>query len=130
VGSRASALGDRTIMVSVGVLSLIALAILAVAFMALASSRGMARAFVSFCWVPLAALILLLVQRNRLGLEALLLLMVILVLAVVLVGLGAALSVKASRRGDSSAIALKWGTLAAAVPLLILAAGWVMDALH
>ena|SRR5262249_4759154 len=117
-------------MVSVGVLSLIAFAGLVIAFMVLASSRGMARAFVSFCWVPLAALIFLLVQRNRFGLEALLLLMLILVLAVVLAGLGAGLSVQASRRGDSSAIVLKWGTLAAAMPLLVLACGWMMDALR
>src|SRR5262249_20722053 len=117
-------------MASVGVLLLTSLAGLAIAFMALASRHSMARAFVWFCWVPLAALIFLLLLRNRLGLEAVVLLVLIPVSAVGLVAVGVARSVGASRGGDSSAIALKWGTLVAAVPLLVLAAGWMMGALR
>src|SRR5262245_7549677 len=102
------------IMVTVGVMLLIVLAGLTIAFMALASRRGMAHAFVSLCWVPLAALMFVIVQRNRLGLEAVLLLVLIVVVTVALIALGTALSVRASRRGDVSAAVLKWGTLVAA----------------
>src|SRR5262245_52850091 len=117
-------------MASVGVLSLLALAGLAVAFMTLASRRGMAHAFVSLCWVPLALLVVLFVQRNRLGLEAVLLLGLIVVTAVALVGLGATLWFAASRRGGAPAVALRWATLIAAIPLLLLAVGWMMNPLR
>ena len=116
-------------MASGGILTMIAMAALAVGFAALASRRGTADAFMRLCWVPLAALVLTLVQQRQLGLTIMIALFVVALATLVLTGLGVGLAVGARRRG-APASALVLGTLVASMPLLFLAARWVVDSMR
>ena len=54
-------------MISSGVLTLVGLAGLVLAFAVVSAHRGSAIALVLFCWVPLVAVILVLASHQRLG---------------------------------------------------------------
>ena len=113
-------------MASLGVVVVVALVGLAIAFAALAAQRGGATAFVRLCWLPLAALVLALILRDRLGLTLLLVLFVVLLASVGLFAFGIALAVGAKRQGSSSTGALMGGTVVAGIPLLALAISWLV----
>src|SRR5262245_44588195 len=115
-------------MASVGLLSLIAVFGLSIVLVLLASRWGAAIAFVRLCWIPLATVLLVLVLKDRLGLEILLLLATVLFVTVGFVATGMTLAVAAVRRRSPSARSLIWGTLIAAAPLLLVAAPWVVQA--
>jgi hypothetical protein len=116
--------------VSLGVVVLAALVGLAMAFAGLAARRGGAVAFVRLCWVPLVALVLAMIARERLGLTLVLALLAIVLASVGLVAFGIALTVGAKRQGSSSAAALMWATIVAGIPLLTPAIMWVVRGMH
>jgi len=79
--------------------------------------------------VPLAALVLTLVQQRRLGLSVIVAFVWILLGSAALVVLGIALAVGAKRR-SASPRALVLGTIVASMPLLLLVALWLTGSIR
>ena len=112
-------------MISSGILTLVAIAGLVVAFVVVLGRRGSAGALVTLCWVPLAALILGFAVHQRLGYAFLGLLIAILVCSLALALLGAVLIIRAFRTGSGSVRVLALGTVIAAAPFVFLLGAWV-----
>ena len=112
-------------MISTGVLTLVGIAGLVLAFFMVLSRRGIAAALVSLCWVPLTALILGFAAHQSLGYAFLGILMVILVCSIALALVGAVLIVRAVRARSGPLGRLVLGTVVAASPAVLLLGSWL-----
>jgi hypothetical protein len=110
-------------MMTSAIYSVVGLALVAMAFAAISSARGLRFAFLAICWLPLAALLLAVGAHHHLGYAMIGVLMAILVASVGIVTLGIFLCFNAAREGGAS-YSLIAGIVIGALPLLILLARW------
>ena len=107
-------------MMTTGVYVLLVAGVLAVVFGVVASVVGMRAAFVTFCWVPLAGLLLTIGFHHHLGYSVIGLLTVTIAASAGLTCLGAGLRAKAQREAMASR-PLMIGTFVAGLPLALTA---------
>ncbi|HJQ81135.1 MAG TPA: hypothetical protein VJ828_14340 [Lacipirellulaceae bacterium] len=110
-------------MITSGIYSAFGLALVAMAFAAIAYARGPRFAFFAICWLPLAALLLVVGAHHHLGYAMIGVLMAILVASMGILALGVYLWAKTAREGRAS-YSLIAGIFMAALPLLVLLARW------
>jgi hypothetical protein len=110
-------------MITSGVCILFALAVLLMAFGALAYVLGVQSAFLAVCWLPMGGLFAAIGLHHHLGYGVLALLATTLAASICLLGIGIGLCAR-MRREKTATGSLIAGTLIAGLPL-VLFAGWL-----